>query len=275
MTKAVAKVLVVNDAGEILALRRSMTDENRPGGWDFPGGGCDPGEGFTAAVRREALEEAGITLRNPFIAYSKSEMRDGQAMVWVLYIEYVLGRPEVTLSFEHDHYEWLTPEQFLQASNYLKHHEIITFLIAQKLLTHNSGATARVTGRSIVLNSQGNMLLLRRSASDTFFGGKWDLPGGRAEQQEEPHQTAIRETQEECGIDIHEAEAIYALTLVRDTDTVTWIFYRGHASDDAVTLSWEHDSHQWIDPRHLPDHTDYEVLLRMHTYAMAHRLLAA
>jgi len=51
-----ANVIVVNNKGEILLIRR--TDN---GNWAVPGGGMDPGESITDTAVRETLEETGIT----------------------------------------------------------------------------------------------------------------------------------------------------------------------------------------------------------------------
>ena len=48
-------VVVVNDAGEILLIRR--TDN---GNWALPGGAVDLGESVAQAAVRETLEESGI-----------------------------------------------------------------------------------------------------------------------------------------------------------------------------------------------------------------------
>jgi len=49
-------VVVVNDAGEILLIRRSDN-----GNWAVPGGAVDLGESVAQAAVRETLEESGIT----------------------------------------------------------------------------------------------------------------------------------------------------------------------------------------------------------------------
>src|SRR5215471_8027913 len=50
-----ANVIVLNDQGEILMIRR--TDN---GNWAVPGGGLDPGESITETAVRETREETGI-----------------------------------------------------------------------------------------------------------------------------------------------------------------------------------------------------------------------
>ncbi|MEV7012227.1 NUDIX domain-containing protein [Streptosporangium sp. NPDC051022] len=49
-------VIVVNDAGDILMIRRSDNDN-----WAVPGGAIDLGESLPQAAIRETLEETGIT----------------------------------------------------------------------------------------------------------------------------------------------------------------------------------------------------------------------
>ena len=50
-----ANVIVVNDQGEILMIRRTDNDN-----WAVPGGGMDLGESITDAAIRETQEETGI-----------------------------------------------------------------------------------------------------------------------------------------------------------------------------------------------------------------------
>ncbi|MET7417544.1 NUDIX domain-containing protein [Dactylosporangium sp. NPDC005555] len=50
-----ANVVVVNDAGDLLLIRRTDNDN-----WALPGGAMDPGESMTDCAVRETLEETGI-----------------------------------------------------------------------------------------------------------------------------------------------------------------------------------------------------------------------
>jgi ADP-ribose pyrophosphatase YjhB (NUDIX family) len=51
-----ANVIVVNDQGEILMIRRTDNDN-----WAVPGGGMDLGESITDTATRETREETGIS----------------------------------------------------------------------------------------------------------------------------------------------------------------------------------------------------------------------
>ncbi len=52
--------VIVNSQGQVLLIRRGS--EPRKGHWSIPGGLVELGESLTDAVRREALEETGLTV---------------------------------------------------------------------------------------------------------------------------------------------------------------------------------------------------------------------
>ncbi len=58
-----AKASLISPNGQILLLRRSETDPQRPGDWDFAGGNIEPGEDIVAGLLREIAEEVGMHLQ--------------------------------------------------------------------------------------------------------------------------------------------------------------------------------------------------------------------
>lgn len=52
---------------------------------------------------------------------------------------------------------------------------------------------------NVLVAPDGHILLLKRSADETNYGGHWGLPGGKAENGESPEEAADRETSEETG----------------------------------------------------------------------------
>lgn len=115
----VAKVVVLNPAGQILLLRRSETDPRRPGDWDFPGGGVEAGEDFATAAARELYEEAHIdvpaaSLELLYIGtefYTPGNETVHRALFMVHVSDEAIACLE--LSFEHDLSEWMPVQQAL------------------------------------------------------------------------------------------------------------------------------------------------------------------
>jgi len=54
--------IVLDDAGRVLLTGRSGSSRNRSGFLDFPGGGQLPGETLEEAIKREVVEETGISI---------------------------------------------------------------------------------------------------------------------------------------------------------------------------------------------------------------------
>lgn len=131
----VAKVLIVNEKGDVLVLRRSQADERRPGQWDFPGGWVEADEDTHTAVKREAVEEAGITLVDPQLVFAFSEMTTSYGSgTWILYIDHITGAPAVKLSHEHDMHVWMPAKDLLKEITYERQRKMLTYVIKNNLL---------------------------------------------------------------------------------------------------------------------------------------------
>jgi ADP-ribose pyrophosphatase YjhB (NUDIX family) len=107
-----ANVIVVNDQGEILLIRRTDNDN-----WAVPGGGMDLGESITDTAVRETKEETGITCeitglvgvytnpRHVILYTSNGEVRQEFSIVFT-------ARPtggELRPSSESSEPQWVSP----------------------------------------------------------------------------------------------------------------------------------------------------------------------
>ena len=103
-----------------------------------------------------------------------------------------------------------------------------------------------------------------------YPSGHWDFVKGRFEKDEEPHQTAIRETKEETGItDLHFVEGLeekieYDFQFEGQLIHKKVVFFLAKTSTENVIVSDEHLNYVWL---------DYENAMKKITYQNAKNVL--
>lgn len=109
----ITKLVVVNEEGSILTMRRSKDAPRRPWTWDFPGGIVEYGEQPLESVLREAEEESGLhfALQDISLIHVATHPRGKEHGALVFYSAQHTGEP-VRLSYEHAEYKWATKEEF-------------------------------------------------------------------------------------------------------------------------------------------------------------------
>ena len=111
----VAKTLLADPSGRYLLLRRSGTHPRYAYHLDLPGGEVDADELHLEAGAREIAEETGIMISpsNLHEVYRKQVTPTKTYLV----LEGTLpaGDPDMTISWEHDEYYWLTPDELVTA----------------------------------------------------------------------------------------------------------------------------------------------------------------
>lgn len=104
------KVLIRDDDGRCLLLRRSSSSKNNAGKWDMPGGKVDRGEDFEEALLREVSEETGLSIRLERLAGSAESATLTRNVVYLI-MEGRVDGGQVRLSSEHDQHEWVDLKQ--------------------------------------------------------------------------------------------------------------------------------------------------------------------
>lgn len=102
--------------GKILLLKLRSISAHDPGKWEIPGGKVKKGEFFDEALRREYLEETGLeiiieslynVIQNNYTACKTNEEIKSIQLIMKVTAE----SDEVTISEEHDDYNWFTKKE--------------------------------------------------------------------------------------------------------------------------------------------------------------------
>lgn len=104
---------------------------------------------------------------------------------------------------------------------------------------------ALIAQKAVVLNSSGEVLLLKRSEKTSRAGG-WDFPGGGLENGEDPVEGIRREILEETRLEVADVRPVFATSFNEDADFVVMIGYRTYTKSDDVVLNWEHNEYKWV-----------------------------
>lgn len=103
-----SKAVVRDPQGRCLLLRRSAASRHNAGLWEFPGGKLEAGESPDEGLVREVFEETGLQVIVSRVAgAAESELPDRK--VAYLLFEALAPSSAVSLSSEHDAYEWVAP----------------------------------------------------------------------------------------------------------------------------------------------------------------------
>ena len=116
----VAKVFLENADGSILVLRRSETAPRRALDWDLPGGWVESHEDPLTAAIRELEEEAGVRLHSLSETLKTVDERDDEIIIRHYFIG-ITEHPEITLSYEHDRFKWVSKDDFAKTMLYEPH----------------------------------------------------------------------------------------------------------------------------------------------------------
>ncbi len=112
-----------------------------------------------------------------------------------------------------------------------------------------------IVQKSLLFNSDGTILLLRRSGTDIRRPLQWDFPGGVLDPGETLEDGARREIKEESGIDVAAVSLFFAKTESAEWVTekgdkslrnVIRLYYVAHTADNTATISHEHSEYCWV-----------------------------
>ena len=100
------RVLLHDEDGKILILKRSTDSKTNSGKWELPGGKVDQGESFDQALIRETYEETKLKISlEHVIGISEQNLPLIRAVHIIMSGNIIDG--ELTLSSEHEGYAWV------------------------------------------------------------------------------------------------------------------------------------------------------------------------
>ncbi|WP_380282291.1 NUDIX domain-containing protein [Kitasatospora purpeofusca] len=196
---------VVHDAnGRVLLVRRAG-HAVLPGRWEYPGGGREDGEAVEAAAARELAAATGLT--GLPLEYARSldfTDRHGRRVRQFVFTALVPDDTPVTLSPDHDHHRWARPDRLPPTDDAQR--TVVEWLTQRLAVPGWRPVGGRLTtvarptahGCFLLTDPQGRVLGLR----STVDPGGWNLPGGDVEHGETPFTAALREAEEELGLDL-------------------------------------------------------------------------
>lgn len=104
-------------------------------------------------------------------------------------------------------------------------------------------------GVKVVLkNSDGKILIMRRSYVEDVFQGEWDIPGGRIDAGTSLRENLAREMMEETGLIMTSEPSVIGaqdIFLPQQNRHVVRVTYTGTAEGEP-RLSDEHTEYQWV-----------------------------
>jgi len=119
------KAIIYNDDGKILTIRRSKTAGRRALTWDLPGGNLEFGEKLEDSILREIREETSIEVEKLLILNTSVGFDSADAFRVTIGYTAKAKTKSVVLSYEHDDFKWVTPEEFTQLDIYEPHRKLI------------------------------------------------------------------------------------------------------------------------------------------------------
>lgn len=102
-----------------------------------------------------------------------------------------------------------------------------------------------------VVNNRNELLIIKRRPGDYWMAGKYGLPGGLCDKNENPLDGAARETREETGLilskmKLHSYETVQDVNLKGNPIEINYYVYWLSHPGTEISLSSEHTEYRWV-----------------------------
>lgn len=99
------RLILFDQHGHILVLKRNAQSKTNPSKWELPGGKIDAGEAFDEALKREIREETGFTVAIHTAAGTAMQETPEYRVVNLVMVGTILSGG-LSISPEHSEYRW-------------------------------------------------------------------------------------------------------------------------------------------------------------------------
>lgn len=130
-----ADAIIKNNKGEILLLRRSITDSFEPDTWGLPGGKIEKGEEPLKAVIREVKEETNLTVKEATLLSTKN-IDGGLIYYFLCKVDFDDSQPIILDNDEHISYEFCSKSDYQKMNLILDLKETLNNLDIQDTKFH-------------------------------------------------------------------------------------------------------------------------------------------
>jgi 8-oxo-dGTP diphosphatase len=114
----------------------------------------------------------------------------------------------------------------------------------------------------VILNSNDEVLLLKRSPGDYWCAGMWGYPGGKIDPGETPEEAAIRETREEANLDV---SGLVPITLKLDRPLG---MYYTRSYSGTIKIDFEHTDWAWVSRNDIENYELSDNTLQMYDWVL-------
>lgn len=129
------KAVIAKD-DKVLILREANTyaEGTNRGRYHFPGGRLEPGEAWEDGLRREVKEETGLEIeigKPLFVGEWRPVIKGVPHQIIALFVICTPISDDITLSEEHDHYEWVDADSWCELDVMVPDDEVLKAFFEQ------------------------------------------------------------------------------------------------------------------------------------------------
>jgi len=127
----------------------------------------------------------------------------------------------------------------------------------KKTVLKNSSLSKKQVGivEALIFDSEGKILLLRRSDNNSMYVGKWQLPGGKVEEGETALEAIMREVREEIACNCLRAKKLKEITfsnIFKNKKETVKLTTFSCDIDGQLALSTEHSQLKFFNRKKIP-----------------------